>query len=221
MSVKGKAILKRGVKGGSGSGNYGHSGRPGKLGGSIPKGAGGGAGSEAIQSNEARLQALRAQRDALKTKAGNLESLHKTGLGTNITGEITTSTPPANSNQGSLYNQAQAISGGTLGNIPLGVPTSNASKVSQQLLQQHIERKSGFHIKDDEAIKTSDNQMVRTTIKPYEYNPSKLEVTHEVKQGKEWVPSFTQPYLAKTEYDAFYTGMIDHNRLVRASNKTT
>ncbi len=29
-----------GEKGGSGSGNYGHSGRPGKLGGSIPKGAG-------------------------------------------------------------------------------------------------------------------------------------------------------------------------------------
>lgn len=41
MPVKGKAILKRGVKGGSGSGNFGHSGRPGKLGGSIPKGAGG------------------------------------------------------------------------------------------------------------------------------------------------------------------------------------
>lgn len=168
MSIKGKAILKRGVKGGSGSGNYGHSGRPGKLGGSIPKGVGG-AGGAGVEKP----------------------------------------------------NQAQAISGGTLGNIPLGVPTSNASKVSQQLLQQHIERKSGFHIKDDEAVKTSNNQMVRTTIRPYEYDSSKLEVTHEVKQGKEWVPSFTQPYLAKTEYDAFYTGMIDHNRLVRASNKTT
>ncbi len=43
MTIKGKAVL-RGTKGGSGSGNFGHSGRPGKLGGSIPKGAGGGAG---------------------------------------------------------------------------------------------------------------------------------------------------------------------------------
>ncbi len=42
MTITGKAIL-RSTKGGSGSGNYGHSGRPGKLGGSIPKGAGGGA----------------------------------------------------------------------------------------------------------------------------------------------------------------------------------
>lgn len=34
-------VVIEGQKGGSGSGNYGHSGRPGKLGGSIPKGAGG------------------------------------------------------------------------------------------------------------------------------------------------------------------------------------
>lgn len=41
MTIKGKAILHSGTKGGSGSGNFGHGGRPGKLGGSIPKGAGG------------------------------------------------------------------------------------------------------------------------------------------------------------------------------------
>lgn len=49
MSVTGKAIL-RGVKGGSGSGNFGHSGRPGKLGGSVPKG-GAGAGTTAAEFN--------------------------------------------------------------------------------------------------------------------------------------------------------------------------
>lgn len=47
MSVKGKALLKHGVKGGSGSGNFGHRGMPGHVGGSIPKGSGGGSGTEA------------------------------------------------------------------------------------------------------------------------------------------------------------------------------
>lgn len=41
MSVKGKALLKHGVKGGSGSGNFGHRGMPGHVGGSVPKGSGG------------------------------------------------------------------------------------------------------------------------------------------------------------------------------------
>lgn len=42
MAIKGKAIL-HGKKGGSGSGNFGHRGRPGKLGGSVVKGGSGAA----------------------------------------------------------------------------------------------------------------------------------------------------------------------------------
>lgn len=46
-------VVVEGEKGGAGSGNFGHSGRPGKLGGSIPKGAGGSSGPGIVLDNQA------------------------------------------------------------------------------------------------------------------------------------------------------------------------
>lgn len=300
--AKGKVLLvvvESGEKGSSKSGNYGHAGRPGKVGGSVVKGGGAvAAGSDLVELGK-YVQSFPKYLDTAEVfgkprttpapvagewfSSSGMSSLHEESVyiaknvGDGIHARVSvkadtvearvtqsTSGPPVTSKvlqeqkqsfpksvdgvkqaqswadgkiaefkakpatpttTGSVYKQAQAQAGRTLGNVPLGVPQDvhvnkpGMKLANNQILSQHIERKSGFHIKDDTAVKTSANQKVRTTIKPDKYDPKKLEVTHEVKQGNDWVPSFKQPYQAKTEYDAFRMAMIDHASLVAASNR--
>lgn len=73
-------VVIEGQKGGSGSGNFGHSGRPGKLGGSIPKGAGGGAGAIGVDVVSQTLEDRLAKVSRLPDGRYNGRELGEQGL---------------------------------------------------------------------------------------------------------------------------------------------
>jgi hypothetical protein len=85
-SVKANEKLRRLVhkQGGKGSGNFGHSGLPGKHGGSRPKGAGGGSGGTSKKSKSEKDSD-----DVQKARAlgGMLSQLQKGGFSTSLAGE--------------------------------------------------------------------------------------------------------------------------------------
>lgn len=87
-------VVIEGQKGGSGSGNFGHSGRPGKLGGSIPKGAGGGAGAAGVEkpAEPAWLTdaSLQSKRQLDKTQLSDMTDAEQLAARTQLVSEIQT-----------------------------------------------------------------------------------------------------------------------------------